>query len=42
MKREREIIFITKRKEKRIMASEFLTLVGRFCVSDFIPNHQLF
>ncbi len=30
-----------KRKGKGIMASGFLTLVGRLQVSDFVPDHQL-
>lgn len=32
----------TKKKGKRIIVSEFLTLVRRLRIFNFIPNHQLF
>ncbi len=36
-----EITFTTKKKGKEIILSEFLILIRRLYISDFMPNYQL-
>lgn len=41
-RKKRAITFTTKRKEKRIMISEFFTHVGRLRVFNSVPDYQFF
>lgn len=42
IKRKKEITFTIKKKRKRTMISEFITLLRRLCISDSMPDYQLF
>lgn len=42
MEKKIEIIFTTKKKEKKIIVFKFLTPIKILYVLNFIPNDQLF
>lgn len=41
MKNKKKIIFMTKKKAKKIIISKFLTFVEKLHIFDFILDHQL-